>query len=69
MSIEALLHAILWLSVVGLIFYVLWWALGKIALPEPFNKVATVLLVVIGAVVIIYFLLGMIGSPPQLRLR
>jgi len=69
MSIEALLHAIIWLAVVGLIFYVLWWALGKIALPEPFNKVATVLLVVIGAVVIIYFLLGMIGSPPQLRLR
>jgi len=69
MDINTLIHAIIWLAVVGLIFYVLWWALGKIGLPEPFNKVATVLLVVVGALVLIYFLLGLIGSPPTLRLR
>lgn len=36
-----LLTIIIW----GIIFYVAWWALGQIGLPEPFNKVAVVILV------------------------
>lgn len=39
---EAVLHAILWLVVAGLIYWVLNWGLKKIGLPEPFNKIATV---------------------------
>jgi uncharacterized membrane protein YwzB len=59
----ALLSALVYLVICGLILYVLWWGLGKIGLPEPFNKIATVLLVLVTVVILINFLLGLGGSP------
>ena len=63
MDINTLINAIIWLAVVGLIFYVLWWALGKIGLPEPFNKVAKVILAVVAVLLLVNFLLGLTGYP------
>ena len=55
MSIIALLITIvIW----ALIFYVLFWGLGKIGLPEPFAKVALVILVLAAVVVVISILTG-----------
>jgi hypothetical protein len=62
-SMNVLLLLLLQLVVVGTIFFVLWWALGKIGLPEPFNKIATVLIVVLCAIFIINILLGLLGHP------
>jgi hypothetical protein len=56
--IALLISLVVW----GLIFYVLWWGLGKIGLPEPFNKIAVVVLVVATVYVLIELLLG--GIPP-----
>lgn len=47
-----LISVIVW----GLIFFVLWWGLQKIALPEPFNKIAIVILVVATIIVLINLL-------------
>ncbi len=60
----------LFISIVlwGLVFFVAWWGLGKIALPEPFNKIATVLLVVATVVVLIGLLTGSI-APITLNLN
>jgi hypothetical protein len=52
----------------GLVFYVLWWLLGIIALPEPFNKVVTVLLALAAVVVLLSLLLGVFNFP-LLKLR
>lgn len=41
------------LVILGLFFYILWWGLGRIALGEPWNKVAVVLLV-LGTVIAAY---------------
>lgn len=54
-----LVYLIVW----GLILSVLWWGLGKIGLPEPFNKVATVLLVLLTVVVLLAPLLGYVSVP------
>jgi hypothetical protein len=55
MSILAtLISLVIW----GLIFYVLYWGLSKIALPEPFGKVATVILVLAAVIVVIGILTG-----------
>lgn len=62
MTTAALLSALLWLVIVGLIVYVCWWGLQKIGLPEPFNKIATVLLVVVTVVILVNFLLGFTGT-------
>ena len=52
------LHPLLQIVVIGLVFWCLWWGLGKIALPEPFNKIAVVVLV-LGT---LYFLIPVILS-------
>lgn len=59
-----LLALLLTIAIWGIIFYVLWWGLGKIAPPEPFNKVATVILVIATVVVLIGILTGSIAPFP-----
>ena len=58
---ESLIDALIQLVVWGLILWVLWWGLGKIAPPEPFMKIGTVILVLITVVVLINILLGIGG--------
>lgn len=43
--LASLFSLIVVLAVVGLVFWVCWWALGAVGLPEPFNKIAVVILV------------------------
>ena len=62
-STDSLLHALIWLVIMGLVFWVCWWALNTINPPEPFKKVGTVLLVLIAALLIINLLLGLVGHP------
>lgn len=58
MLIAILLSLIIW----GLIFWLLWWGLEKVGIPEPFNKVAVVILVIASIVIVIGLLMGSI--PP-----
>jgi len=52
--------------ILGLICYILWWGIGKMALPEPFNKVVTVIFVLI----IVLVLLGLLtGRVPLFNFR
>lgn len=66
-SVEGLIMLLIWLVVMGLIFWLLWWFLGYVGLPEPFNKVARVLIGLIAFVILIYLLLGILGPMPTLR--
>ena len=61
MSLLALLITIvIW----GIIFYVLFWGLSKIGLPEPFAKVALVILVLAAVIVVISLLTGGMSAFP-----
>jgi len=51
--------------ILGIIFYVLWWGLGQIALPEPFGKVAIAIFVLIVVIVLLGLLTGYV---PHVRL-
>ena len=42
----ALIQAVIYLIVFGLIFWLLWWLIQYCAIPEPFNKVARVILAI-----------------------
>jgi heme A synthase len=57
-----LLTLVIW----GLIFWLLWWGLGEIKLPEPFNKAAVVMLVLASIVIIVGVLTGTIPPFPFL---
>lgn len=54
--------AILHLIIIGLVVWVLFWALSQIGLPEPFNKVVRVVLILLACVFVINFLLGLTGN-------
>ncbi len=60
---EAMLSVLIWLIVIGLICWLVWWLIGYIGLPEPFNKVARVLVAVIAVVFLINALLSIAGRP------
>lgn len=60
---ESLINALIWLVVAGLILWVLYWGLGEINPPEPWKKVAKVILVLITVVVLINILLSLVGKP------
>ncbi len=62
-SSSALIALLIQLVIFGLIMWVLWWGLAKIGLPEPFAKIATVVLVVITVLFLVNILLGLGGHP------
>jgi len=65
---ESIIGLLVTVIVLGLVFYVLWWLVGVIGLPEPFNKVAIVLIALCAVVVLLSLLFGH-WSIPVLRLR
>lgn len=69
MTGHSFLDALIYLVVVGLILWVLWWGKDKIGLPEPFNKIVTVLLVLATVVVLIDFLLSFTTHGGFIHLR
>ena len=58
MLFAILISLVIW----ALIFYVIWWGIGQAALPEPFNKVITVVVIIAAIIVVIGLLMGSI--PP-----
>lgn len=60
---NAVVNAIIWLVIGALIYFVCDWGLKKIGLPEPFAKIAVVLLVLLVVVVLVNALLTLVGKP------
>jgi len=68
MSLEGLVGLLVTIIVLGLVFYLLWWLVGYIGLPAPFDKVARVLIGLFAVILIIGLLFGGINVP-VLRIR
>ncbi len=62
-GLETLVYAVLYLIVGGLIFWLLDWLLGYVGVPEPFHKIARVVLAVAAVLFVISVLLWLIGFP------
>lgn len=60
MSMSFLLSLFVTIVIAGLVFWLLWWFIDFVGLPEPFNKVARVL---IGLFAIIFVLSLLIAGP------
>jgi heme A synthase len=65
--IGALIHLVIYIIIIGLIVWLLLWLIDTIPLPEPFNRVARVCIIVIAVLVVILALLNFI-EPGALRL-
>ena len=68
-GMDGLVGLIVTLVVAGLIFWLLLWLIGFAGLPEPFAKVAKIILAVIAVIFIINLLLGMTSSGPIFKFR
>ena len=60
---SSILTVVIWLVVAGLIYWILTWGLAQIGLPEPFSKIANVVLVLLVVIVVINALLTLAGHP------
>ena len=66
-SIGAAATVIVYLIVAGLVFWLLWWLVGYVGIPEPFNKIANVILAILAVMVIIGILVSLVGGQPLFR--
>ncbi len=60
---ESLVTALIWIVAIGLVCWLLWWFINFIKLPEPFNKVAQVLIALVAVIFLINAILTLVGKP------
>lgn len=60
-SLETVVRAVIYLIVGGLIFWLLNWLIDTVSIPEPFHKVAKVILIVAAVIIVIAVLLSLVG--------
>lgn len=63
LSGTAVVSAVIWVIVAGLIFWLLTWLVAYVGIPEPFNKVARVIIAVVAVLILINAILGLTGHP------
>ncbi len=63
-SLSGLIATIIYLIVVGLIIWLLHWLIGYCGIPEPFNKVARVVLAVVSVIICSLLLLSLVSGKP-----
>lgn len=68
-TLHALVQVIIWLLVVGGVCWLLWWLIGYVGMPEPFNKIARVVVAVVAVLLLINLLLTFTSGGPYLRLK
>jgi heme A synthase len=66
-SLSTIVMLIIYLIVAGLIFWLLWWLVNYIAPPEPFRKIANVVLAIFAVLIIIGILMSLLGGQPVFR--
>lgn len=62
-GVSGLLRAVIYLVIMGTIFWAIWYFVTWVGVPEPFLKVIKVLLGLAALVFVVNLLLSLIGSP------
>jgi len=60
---DQLLHAVVWVIIAGVIFWLVNWLITYVGVPEPFNKVAKVIVAIVAVVFLVNALLTIVGKP------
>jgi hypothetical protein len=63
LSLGSLVELVIYLLVVGGVLWLLLWLVAYIGVPEPFSKVAKIIIMIVGVLILINVLLGFAGSP------
>jgi hypothetical protein len=54
---------VIYVVIIALVFWAVLWFIGYVGIPEPFNKVAKVIVGVVALLVVVNLLLTMAGHP------
>ena len=60
-SLSSLVLVVVYLLIAGLISWLLWWLIGYCNVPEPFARVARVVVAVFAVLVVVGVLLHLVG--------
>ena len=63
------ISTLIYLLVVFLVIGVIWWLIDYIPVPDPLNRIAKIVTIVIGAIVLIGILLNLAGVPVAVPIR
>ena len=63
LSGESVLSAVIYLIVIALCFWLVWWLVEYVGIPEPFHKIIKVIMAVAAVVICINVLMGLAGHP------
>ena len=61
-----MLELLIYIIVVMLVIGIAWWLVDYIPVPAPLNKIVKIVIIVVGAIALIYALLGLSGRAPVL---
>jgi len=64
--IAGLIHLVIYIIVIGIIVWLLLWLIDNVPVPEPFHRVARIVIIVVGVLVLILALLNFV-EPGALR--
>ncbi len=67
MLLQGLLYVVIYLIVIGGVCWLLWWLINYVGLPEPFNKIAKVIIAVIAVILCATLLLSLLPPLPHFR--
>jgi hypothetical protein len=62
--IGVLINLVIYLLVIGLILWLLNYLIDNLPMPDPFRRVAKIVLMVVGVLILIILLLGLVGGSP-----
>lgn len=62
-GLDSMLSLLIYLVIIGLVFYAIWWFLGYVGIPEPFNKIIRAIVGLVALIIVINLLLGLVGRP------
>jgi cytochrome c biogenesis protein CcdA len=60
--ITSLIYLVIYLIVIGIVVWLLIYLIDNVPLPEPFNRVARVIIMVVGVLIVILLLLQFVGA-------
>lgn len=66
--IQTLITLVIYIVVIGLLFWLVHWVLSQVPLPEPFAMIARVVLAIAAFLIVAYLLLGLVPGGHALRL-
>ena len=65
-----MIELLIMLAIFVIVAVTAWWILGQLSLPPPISTAITIVFVVIGVIIVIYFLLHLVDvMPPLTKLR